>query len=221
MVGIHRGLMPFDGVMAMHAVVREVGRYPRFLIHPTLVKFPFLANYMFKLGGVIACRENADYVLQRDGLLAVFPEGIRGAFSLYRDAHELVGFGRPDYVRLALRHRAPIVPFVTVGSAEIFPILKKIDWRWWKRFTEWPCFPLTPTFPLLPVPLPSKWHTEYLEPIAVQEQYPPEAAGDSEIVERIDRQVQSIITTKLRELLEARPSIWYGSIFEKEQNHAR
>ncbi|MGD8817425.1 MAG: NAD(P)H-binding protein, partial [Acidobacteriota bacterium] len=142
MVGVHRGFMPFDGVMVVHDVVGATGRYPRFLIHPALVKFPFLANYMFKLGGIIACRENADYVLQRDGLLAVFPEGIRGAFSLYRDAYRISGFGRPDYVRLALRHRAPIIPFVTVGSAEIFPIFKKVDWRWWERLTEWPCFPL-------------------------------------------------------------------------------
>jgi len=220
MVGVHRGFMPFDGVMVVHDVVGATGRYPRFLIHPALVKFPFLANYMFKLGGIIACRENADYVLQRDGLLAVFPEGIRGAFSLYRDAYRIAGFGRPDYVRLALRHRAPIIPFVTVGSAEIFPIFKKVNWGWWKRFTEWPCFPLTPTFPLLPVPLPSKWHTEYLEPIAVHEQYPPEAAGNAETVARIDAQVQSIVAAKLQELLQARPSIWYGSIFEKEMDHA-
>jgi 1-acyl-sn-glycerol-3-phosphate acyltransferase len=180
------------------------------------VKFPFLANYMFKLGGVMACRDNADYLLERGEMVAVFPEGIRGAFTYYRDAYKIGSFGRPDYVRMALRHRAPILPFVTVGSAEIFPILAKIDWRWWKRFTEWPCLPITPTFPLLPLPLPSKWHTRFLAPLPVHERYPPEAAGDAEVVARIDREVQSLMAAAIDEMLAKRPSVWYGSLFEEE-----
>ena len=43
LVGMHRGFMPFDGVMAMHTIVKKTGRYPRFLTHPGLLKFPFLA----------------------------------------------------------------------------------------------------------------------------------------------------------------------------------
>src|SRR5207253_1742231 len=161
LVGVHRGFMPWDAVMALHTIVNEVKRYPRFLIHPGLIKFPFLFNFHTKLGGIIACQENADYVLDRDELLTIYPEGIRGAFSLFRQPYRLKKF-RDDYVKIALRHRAPIVPFVTVGSAEIFPILKRIDWGWWKRWTEWPFFPLTPTWPLLPVPLPSKLHMKFL-----------------------------------------------------------
>jgi 1-acyl-sn-glycerol-3-phosphate acyltransferase/nucleoside-diphosphate-sugar epimerase len=176
LTGIHRGFMPWDGVMAMHGVVRGLGRITRYLIHPTLVKFPFLFNYMTKIGGVLACRENADWVLQRDGLLGVFPEGVQGAFSYYRDAYRLGKNWRDDFVRFALRHEAPIVPFVTVGSAEIFPILAKLNWRWWKRLSLWPCLPITATFPLLPIPLPTKWHTRYLEPVQLADRYPPEAA---------------------------------------------
>ena len=65
LVGMHRGFMPFDGVMALHTVVRETGRYPRFLTHPGLLKFPYLANFMTKLGGVLACQESADCVLRK------------------------------------------------------------------------------------------------------------------------------------------------------------
>jgi hypothetical protein len=119
LTGVHRGFMPWDGVMALHLIARELGRHPRFLIHPCLVKFPFLANYMIKLGGIIACQENADWVLGNDELLGMFPEGIQGAFTMYRDAYRLGKFGRDEYVKMALRQSAPIVPFVTVGSAEI------------------------------------------------------------------------------------------------------
>src|SRR5205807_232746 len=165
LVGMHRGFMPLDGVMAMHTVVKKTGRYPRFLTHPGLLKFPFMANFMTKLGGVVACQESADQVLESNQLLGIFPEGIRGAFTLYRDAYKLQAFGRDAFVKLALRHRAPIIPFVTVGSAEIFPIFGKIKSRRWTRYTDWPFIPITPTFPLLPAPLPSKWHTQFLSPI--------------------------------------------------------
>ena len=212
LVGMHRGFMPFDGVMALHTIVKKTGRYPRFLTHPGLLKFPFLANFMTKLGGVVACQESADRVLESNEVLGIFPEGIHGAFSLYRDAYKLQGFGRDAFVKLALRHSAPIVPFVTVGSAEIFPIFGKIKSRRWTRYTDWPCIPITPTFPLLPVPLPSKWHTQFLPPIST-EQYGPKAAENPAVVKAISREVRTRMQQAVNNLLQRRPSIFFGSAF--------
>jgi 1-acyl-sn-glycerol-3-phosphate acyltransferase len=199
LVGVHRGFMPWDAVMTLHLLARKLGRYPRFLIHPGLIRFPFLFNFHTKLGGIIACQENADRVLSRDEILAIYPEGIRGAFATYRDAYRLGKFGRDEFVKMALRHRAPIVPFVTVGSAETFPIIGKLNWNWWKRHTEWPFFPITPTWPLAPVPLPSKWHTQFLPPIHVEDRYPPE--------------VRTRMEAAIQEMLRRRKSIFFGSIF--------
>jgi 1-acyl-sn-glycerol-3-phosphate acyltransferase/nucleoside-diphosphate-sugar epimerase len=221
LVGIHRGFMPWDAVMALHLIVRQLGRYPRFLIHPGLIKFPFLFNFHTKLGGIIACQENADYVLERDEMLAIYPEGIRGAFSLYRDAYRLGKFGRDEYVKMALRNRAPIIPFVTIGNAEIFPIIGKINWGWWKRHTEWPFFPLTPTWPLLPIPLPSKWHTQFLSPIHIENRYPPEAADDAATVRAISQEVRSRLEEAIEEMLRRRKSIFFGSIFEEEPSYEK
>lgn len=214
LVGVHRGFMPFDAVMALHEVIEATGRHPRFLIHPTLVKFPFLFDFITRLGGLVACRENADRVLGEGGLLGIYPEGIRGAFSYYRDAYQLKRFGRDEYVRMALRNRAPLVPFVTVGSAEMFPVLAKLHWRWWRRWSEWPCLPITPTFPWLPLPLPSKWHTLYLEPLHVEERYPPEAAGDPESVRAIGAEVEKRLQAAMDRIVARRPAIFWGSAFE-------
>jgi len=208
--------MPWDGVMALHLLGREAGRRPRFLIHPCLVKFPFLANYMTKLGGILACQENADCVLGRGELLGMFPEGIHGAFTMYRDAYRLGKFGRDEYVKMALRNRAPIVPFVTVGSAEIYPILGRIDWKWWKRWSEWPFLPITPTFPLLPFPLPSKWHTRFLPAFHVEALHPPEAADDPAVVQALSREVRARLEAAIAEMLAKRRSIFRGSIFEPD-----
>jgi 1-acyl-sn-glycerol-3-phosphate acyltransferase len=216
LVGMHRGFMPWDGVMALHLLVRRIGRYPRFLIHSGLLKFPFLANFMIKLGGIVACQQSAERILSSDELLGVFPEGIQGAFTRYRDAYKLQGFGRDSFVKMALQHSAPIVPFVTVGSAEIFPILAKIQSKMWNRYAEWPCIPVTPTFPLLPIPLPSKWHTRFLAPIHVEAAYPPEAANDRSVVKAISREVKWKMQQAIDEMLSRRRSVFFGSLFESE-----
>ena len=213
LTGMHRGFMPWDGVMALHLIARELGRHPRFLIHPCLVKFPFLANYMTKLGGILACQENADWVLGQDELLGMFPEGIHGAFTMYRDAYRLGKFGRDEYVKMALRQSAPIVPFVTVGSAEIYPILGRVDSKLVRRVAEWPFLPLAPNFPLPGLPLPSKWHTRFLEPLPVGDLHPPEAAEDPEVVRAISAEVRARMEAAIQEMLARRKSIFRGAIF--------
>lgn len=220
LTGVHRGFMPWDGVMALHLLRRETGRIPRFLIHPCLIKMPFLANYMTKLGGILACQENADWVLGQEGLLGMFPEGINGAFTMYKDAYKLGRFGRDEYVKMALRNRAPIVPFVTVGSAEIYPILYRVNSKLVRRVFEWPYLPITPTFPLPGLPLPSKWHTRFLEPMPVQEQYPPEAADDPAVVRAISAEVRARMEAAIREMLVLRKSVFFGSVFEEPRTTA-
>ena len=216
LVGMHRGFMPWDGVMALHLLVKKTGRYPRFLTHPGLLKFPFLANFMTRLGGVIATQQSADRVLESNELLGIFPEGIHGAFTSYRNAYQLQEFGRDAFVKMALRNRAPLVPFVTVGSAEIFPILGKIKSRLWTRYADWPFIPLTPTFPLIPIPLPSKWHTQFLPPLHIEMDYPPEAARDRSVVKAISLEVRTRMQQAVNDMLARRKSIFFGSIFEPE-----
>ena len=109
-----------------------------------------------------------------------------------------------------------IVPFVTVGSAEIFPIFGRLKWRFWTRYTEWPYFPITATFPLLPLPLPSKWHTQFLPPIHIEQQYPPEAAQDKNVVKAISMEVRRQMQQAVDEMLQRRRSIFFGSIFKPE-----
>ena len=216
LVGMHRGFMPFDGVMLLFALVTRRNRIPRFLIHPSLTKFPFLADFMAKLGGIMACQENGDWVLQHEELLGMFPEGIRGAFTMYDRAYTLGKFGRDEFVRMALRNRAPILPFVTVGSAEIYPILKRVDWSWFKRYTEWPFLPITPS----PFPLPSKWHTQFLPPMHIEREYGPEAADDPKVVRRISLEVRQRMQAAVDEMLLRRKSIFFGSIFTQAPGKA-
>jgi 1-acyl-sn-glycerol-3-phosphate acyltransferase len=209
LVGLHRGFQPWDGVMVQQSIAGATGRYARFLQHPGLVKLPFLAPYMTRLGGLPPTRENADWVLLRGDLLGVFPEGIRGAFSLYRESYRLTPWFRDEFAELAIRHQVPIIPFVTVGTAETFPILGRIDWEWWKRLTLWPFVPIT-----TPVPLPAKWHTRILPPVGVH-RYRAEDADDPAKVAELCAEVREILGAALVETAARRRSRFFGGLREE------
>ena len=211
LVGMHRGFMPFDGVMTLLTVVQRTGRVPRFLIHPGVgLRFPFLFDLMSKLGGIIASQLNADQILDSGELLAVYPEGIRGAFTMYKHAHRIGPSWRNDCIAFALRHQVPVVPFVTIGSAEIFPIVGRIDWSWWKKLTEWPFIPIT-----TPIPLPSKWHTVFLEPLDVARDHGPEAANDPTVMRALGSELKRRMEAATAELVGRRRSIFFGSVFTR------
>ncbi len=216
LTGVHRGFMPFDATMVLDVLVKGIGRVPRFLIHPCLVKMPPLNNAMTRWGGLIANQENADWVLDNEGVVGIYPEGIRGAFTFYKEAYRLHRFGRDEYVKIALRNRAPIVPFVTVGHAEIFPILARLDIGWFKRWTEWPFCPIAPPWPLAPIPLPSKWHMEFLPAIHLEREYPAEAAEDPAAVKAIGIKVRAQMQEAMDRLLAERKHVFFGTIFQGE-----
>src|SRR5262249_49936156 len=86
----------------------------------------------------------------------------------------------------------------------------------WKRHTEWPFIPITPTFPLLPVPLPTKWHLRVLPPIAMPDAVSPEAADDPPVVRRIGEEGRDRMQQALDAMRRRRRSVFFGSIFDDE-----
>ena len=109
--------------------------------------FPYLGTLMNRIGGVRACPENAERLLQQDQLVAVFPEGIKGIGKLYKERYQLQRFGRGGFVKLALKCDAPIIPTAVVGAEEIHPMVGKVTWL--AKSFGIPYLPVTPTFPFL------------------------------------------------------------------------
>ena len=213
LAGFHRGFMPFDGVMLVHLLSKYRQRIPRFVIHPSLIKFPFIANFMARLGGVVACQKNANHVLENGEMLGIFPEGIRGAFSVYKDAYQVSSSWRDDFARFAVDHNAVVIPIAVVGSADTFPILGRIPWKWGAKQLEWPFLPITPTFPLLLLPLPVKWHIHILPPIRIADLGANDHAEKRELITALSSQVRDSIQSAVNDMLAARPSKFYGSAF--------
>lgn len=209
----HRGFMPFDGVIHRSLILEKTGRHVRFLVIPSLFKFPFLSDFLIKQGGVVASQLNAERLFTRREFVGIFPEGISGAFRMYKGAYQLGAFGRDAFARLAILHQVPVIPAVVVGHVEIFPILAKLNIGFLSRWTGWPFIPVTPTFPLLPIPLPTKWHVRYLEPMT-PDGLRPEHAEDRRKVREFSNRVREVMQRNIDEMLARRKHIFFGKIFD-------
>ncbi len=209
LVANHAGIVPWDATMISLGLVREhpLPRYPRFLVLDWAFTLPYVSVAMRKVGGVVASPYNALRLLEQDQLVAVFPEGIKGAGKPFRERYRLQRFGRGGFVEIALRTGAPIVPVAVVGSEEIYPKLGEAPPL--ARLLRLPYFPLTPTFPLLgplgAIPLPSRWRIEFGEPIETA-RFGPDAAEDRSFVFELSEQVRETIQSKVYDNLVARGS---------------
>ena len=209
LVANHAGILPWDATMMSVALMRHhpLPRYPRFLVLNWAFELPYVSVFMRKVGGVPASPHNAERLLADDQLVAVFPEGVKGAGKDFSQRYRLQRFGRGGFVELALRTGAPIVPVAVVGSEEIYP--KIGDNQVLARLIGAPYFPVTPTFPLLGplgvIPLPSKWRIEFCDPIETA-QYGPPRVDDRRLALELSEQVRDTIQAKLYENLVARGS---------------
>jgi 1-acyl-sn-glycerol-3-phosphate acyltransferase len=211
-VGNHSGSIPIDGLM-LRAALRldhSANRDLRWLAEDFLFYLPFAGVFMNRAGAVRACQENAERLLSRDNLIAVFPEGVQGIRKLFRDRYRLQRFGRGGYIRLCLRTRAPLIPCAIIGGEEASPLLYRFDAL--ADLLRIPYLPVTPTFPALGalglVPAPTKWRIKFGEPMAF-DNYGPEAADDDLLVGRLSERVRTTIQSMLETGLQKRRSVWF------------
>ena len=212
LVANHAGIIPYDGAMIRAAIIAEHPRprHARMLVVDWAFALPFTSMLLTKTGNVLAHPDNATALLERDELVGVFPEGVKGASKRYRDRYRVQRLGRGGFVQVALRTGAPIIPVAVVGSEEIHPVL--FDLQPIARLFGLPTVPITPTFPWLGlaglIPLPSKWFIAFGEPIEVAP-YGPEAADDSRLVLELTEHVRGWIQSTLNQLLPRRRTIFF------------
>jgi 1-acyl-sn-glycerol-3-phosphate acyltransferase len=212
-VANHSGALPLDGPMLRAAMRIEhpQKRDLRWLAEDFVYYLPFAGVFMNRVGAVRACPENAERLLEKESLVAVFPEGVHGIKKLFRERYRLQRFGRGGYIRLCLRMRAPIVPCAIIGAEESSPLLYRLEGL--TELLGLPYFPITPTFPFLGpaglLPAPTKWRMRFGEPIHF-DNYGPEAADDHVLVGRLSERVRSSIQAMLDSGLRERRSVWFG-----------
>jgi 1-acyl-sn-glycerol-3-phosphate acyltransferase len=210
-VANHSGLLPWDGLLLAETVAAAHGeaRRPRFLIADWLITLPFVQSALARLGGVRACRENAERLLATERSVIAFPEGVKGAAKSFKDRYRLQRFGRGGAVRLALAAGVPVVPVAVVGAEETHPILFRVEAP--ARALGLPFLPVTPTFPLLgplgALPLPAKWVISFGEPLPTPP-HTPEAASDDLLVARLTEELRAEVQRLVREALAIRQGVF-------------
>ena len=210
LVANRSGLLPYDSVMLSHAIERWRGAArPRFLVADWLITLPFAQPYLARIGGVRACRENADRLLRTGHSVIVFPEGVKGAAKVFADRYRLKRFGRGGVIRAAVENRVPLVPVGIVGPEEAHPVLFKAYTP--ARALGLPFLPVTPTFPWLGplglLPLPTKWIIKLGEPIPL-DGLEDGALDDELLLSRLTEELRGQIQELINDALDLRASVW-------------
>jgi 1-acyl-sn-glycerol-3-phosphate acyltransferase len=211
LVANHAGVLPWDGTMIKTAMFVEhpQPRHVRALVASLFMGMPVLSWFLRRTGQTVGHPDDTRRLLERDELVLVFPEGVKGTGKPFKERYRLRRFGRGGFVSTAIRAGAPIIPVSVVGSEEIYPMLA--DLAPVARALGMPYVPVTPLWPWLGplglLPLPSKWRIEFHEPVHV-ESYPIEAADDRNLVMAVADEVRETIQQGVYANLKRRRSVF-------------
>ncbi len=213
LVANHSGVLPWDGAMIKTALFVEpphLNRHARALIAQFFFGLPWLSWFLRRTGQTVGHPDDSIRLLERDELVLVFPEGVKGTGKPWKERYRLRRFGRGGFVSAAIRARAPIIPISVVGSEEIYPMLANVEPV--ARLLGFPYFPITPFFPWLgplgTIPLPSKWRIQFHPPVPAGE-LPVEAADDASVVMAVSDQVRDTIQDGILENLKLRRGTFF------------
>jgi 1-acyl-sn-glycerol-3-phosphate acyltransferase len=162
LVGNHSGGIAIDAAMVVVSCLLEMDppRLAQGMAERFITRLPFLSEWATRAGQLPGLPEHAERLLEDERLLMIFPEGARGTAKLFRDRYSLVEFGA-GFMRLALKTRAPVVPFAVLGGGEAFPTVAnayKLG-----RSLGVPYLPVVAYG--IPIPLPAKIEIDYGAPM--------------------------------------------------------
>ncbi len=206
LIGNHSGVLPVDAAMMAVAMchIHKSPRRIRYLVTDWFFGTPMLGNWVLQMGQVRATLENARALLDRDELIGIYPEGVRGVGKPFRERYRVLDF-HPGFIQLAIATQTPLIPVATIGGDEIFP--EFVNVKSMARTLGLPFFPITPSFPWLPfplmlMPLPVHWMINVHKPIDLG--YPPEKGSDRKLILRLAREIQYDIQRDLNNMLRER-----------------
>lgn len=207
LVANHSGQLPFDAIMIGAAVLKHSAppRVMRAMVDRFVPTTPFVSYLFPRWGQITGTAENARLLLEREELLLVFPEGVRGLSKTFDQAYRLQEFGT-GFMRIALATGTPIVPVAVVGAEEQAPSF--YNFKALGRLLGFPAFPITPTNPWLPLigllPYPTRYYLEFGEPLRFEGDPHDEDEALADPVERVRQRLQEMIDG----LLARRPGVF-------------
>jgi len=202
LIANHSGQIPFDGLMigVSMLVDRTPPRMLRSMVERWLPTLPFLSYLFPRWGQIVGTPENCRMLLEQEGAILVFPEGVRGSNKTFDKRYQLQEFGS-GFMRLALEHRVPIVPVAVIGGEEQIVSL----WNAEKvgRLVGMPALPIGPGLLFGPLgmvtPLPTKYRIYYGEPMYFHGESDDDDRAISEKVDEVKRVLDLMIHDGLQQ----------------------
>ncbi|SHJ10834.1 1-acyl-sn-glycerol-3-phosphate acyltransferase [Desulfatibacillum alkenivorans DSM 16219] len=213
-VGNHNmGMMTLDTFIFFTEAYKVLGvdALPYGLAHDLPIRLPGVNQVLTKMGGIRACHENAAKAFAQGKKVVVYPGGDTDAWRPFKHRNKIVFSGRRGYMKLALREKVPIIPFVAAGAQSTTIIVSDNQWLAkalgmdkWLRSKVWPltlCLPwgVVPGPAPVFLPYPAKIKIEAMKPIRFRRRGP-EAAEDLDYVNQCADKVEAAMQKTLTRL---------------------
>lgn len=199
-VANHSGQVPIDGAIigASLFLDHDPPRIIRSMVEKWAQTLPFVSTFFTRCGQVVGVPENARRLLERGEAICVFPEGTRGISKPFSQRYQLTDFGL-GFMRLALETDTPIVPVAVIGAEEQYISLANLTGL--GKLVGAPSFPVIPQLlvPGLQLPLPTKYHLYFGEPLRFQGDPDDDDAVIEEKVWVVKATIQSMINRGLKD----------------------
>ncbi len=201
----HSGTLPIDGMMIGIDCFKKLQppRLMRAVVDRFAAALPFVGTFLSRVGQVTGSRRNFQELLEAEEMVVVFPEGAKALGKPYSQRYQLYPFNM-GFVELALKHQAPIVPVAVIGAEEQMPVLANI--KPLAQALGLPYVPLLPT--ILPIPLPTRYHIYYGEPLYYHKQFAEDTIQNPEMVRELARDVQEKVQLMLDRGLAERKGVF-------------
>ena len=201
LVANHSGNLPFDGAMIWTDVLRRTQppRLVRPIAHNVVPAMPVFSTLAARMGIVGGTRTNVERLLSRGELLLIFPEGVPGIIKPFSERYKLRGF-TVGHAEFAIRHRVPIHPVAVIGAEEQWPALGTVPFGR-SRLQRL-------AVPMLPFPLPVRYHLHYGPPLHIYKDYPPESADHPQVLDGCAERVRSVVQSMVDEGLRQRQGVF-------------
>lgn len=121
----NHALFALDAAVLGALLVRDWGRYPRFLADRNLWRVPALRELITAIGALPG-DPNAAVQLLRDGeLVIVYPGGVDDSLKLSSQRYQLQWKKRAGFARVAMAAQVVIVPVVGYGIDEMYTVVAR------------------------------------------------------------------------------------------------
>jgi 1-acyl-sn-glycerol-3-phosphate acyltransferase len=121
----NHALFALDAAVLGALLVRDYGRFPRFLADRNLWRIPALRELITSIGALPGEPGAAVDLLRQGELVIVYPGGVDDSLKLSSQRYQLQWKSRAGFARVALTAQVPIIPVVGFGIDEMYTVLAR------------------------------------------------------------------------------------------------